>query len=161
MIGFTKEYQDLGALQPKWQSIHFLMRKQVIRSMIADITLVLPDVALEIFADPMLEKVLYNLVENSMRHGGKISGITLFHEFDGEDCILNYTDDGLGIAEAEKEMIFRKGYGKNTGLGLFIIREILILTGITITETGTPGNGVRFKLRIPAGSFRITSEIEG
>ncbi|WP_319580434.1 PAS domain S-box protein [uncultured Methanospirillum sp.] len=161
LIGFTKEYQDLGALQPKWQSIHFIMRKQVIRSMIADITLVLPDVALEIFADPMLEKVLYNLVENSMRHGGKISGITMFHEFDGEDCILNYTDDGLGIAEAEKEMIFRKGYGKNTGLGLFIIREILILTGITITETGTPGNGVRFKLRIPAGSFRITSEIEG
>ena len=106
----------------------------------------------------MLEKVLYNLVENSIRHGGKITRVSFSFEYTGEDCILSYTDDGVGIPEDEKEMIFGKGYGKNTGLGLFIIREVLILTGITIKETGVPGRGVRFELHIPVGSFRIATE---
>ncbi|PWR73907.1 PAS domain S-box protein [Methanospirillum lacunae] len=158
LIGFTKEYQDLGAVHPKWQSIHYLMKKQVIGSLITDITLTLPEEQLEIYADPMLEKVLYNLVENSLRHGGKITKIALSHTYSGEDCILYYTDDGVGIDEKEKNMIFKKGFGKNTGLGLFIIREILILTGITIRETGIPGVGVRFEIHIPAGSFRVAAK---
>jgi len=46
-------------------------------------------------------------------------------------------------------MIFDKGFGKNTGLGLFPAREILSITGITIRETGEPGKGVRFEITAP------------
>ena len=70
--------------------------------------------------------------------------------------ILVYEDDGAGISDAEKEKIFNQGYGKNTGLGLFLIREILDLTGIVIHESGKEGVGVRFEILIPEGSFRFS-----
>jgi K+-sensing histidine kinase KdpD len=49
----------------------------------------------------------------------------------------------------EKERIFERGFGKNTGLGMFLVREILTLTGITISETGEPGRGARFEILVP------------
>ena len=53
-------------------------------------------------------------------------------------------DKGVGILPDEIEEIFEGG--KDTGLGLFLAREILIITDITIKETGEPGNGVWFKI---------------
>jgi signal transduction histidine kinase len=61
----------------------------------------------------------------------------------------------VGIAENEKEKIFMGGYGKNTGFGLFLAREILAITGITIRETGIPGEGARFEITVPNGGYRF------
>lgn len=47
------------------------------------------------------------------------------------------------------------GFGKNTGLGLALSRDILSLTGITIKETGTAGEGARFELLVPKGGWRV------
>jgi len=63
-------------------------------------------------------------------------------------------DDGTGIPPGEKEKIFERGYGKNTGMGLFLSREILAITGISITGNGEPGKGARFEIRVPPGKFR-------
>ena len=111
-----------------------------------------------IFADPMFDRVIYNLIENSLRHGGDVSRITYEVRFDDSVAILTYSDDGSGVPEADKEKIFARGYGKNTGLGLFIIREILSITGLSIRECGIPGKGVRFEIRVPAGRFRRAEE---
>ena len=54
----------------------------------------------------------------------------------------------------EKERIFERGYGKNTGLGQFLAREILAITGITIAENGEPGRGARFEITVPKGQYR-------
>jgi len=43
----------------------------------------------------------------------------------------------------------------NTGLGMFLAREILSLTGIMIKETGVPGKGARFEIKVPNGMYRI------
>jgi len=48
---------------------------------------------------------------------------------------------GEGVPTYEKEKIFKRGFGKNTGMGLFLAREIPSITGITIHETGDPGKG--------------------
>ncbi|MCX6690757.1 MAG: ATP-binding protein [Methanoregula sp.] len=61
-------------------------------------------------------------------------------------------DDGNGVPQDEKENIFKRGFGKNTGLGLFLSREILSITGITITENGVPGNGAHFEIIVPGGA---------
>jgi signal transduction histidine kinase len=52
------------------------------------------------------------------------------------------------------EMIFKRGYGKNTGLGLALSRKIPDIPGITITETGEPGKGARFEMKVPKGMNR-------
>jgi signal transduction histidine kinase len=99
---------------------------------------------------------MYNLVENSVRHGKELTTIKLSSFEEAGDMIILYEDDGGGIIEEEKEKVFGKGFGKNTGLGLFLIREILSITGISIAETGVPGIGVRFEIRVPSGKYRYT-----
>ncbi|MGE5379349.1 MAG: sensor histidine kinase, partial [Candidatus Saccharibacteria bacterium] len=71
------------------------------------------------------------------------------------DCLMIiYEDVGPGVSAREKELIFKKGHGKGTGLGLFLSRNILALTGIKITETGEPGKGARFEICVPADKHR-------
>jgi signal transduction histidine kinase len=70
------------------------------------------------------------------------------------DYFLVCEDDGAGIPGHEKEKIFERGFGKNSGLGLAISREVLDITGITITGTGEPGAGARFVMMMPKGTYR-------
>jgi signal transduction histidine kinase len=80
--------------------------------------------------------------------------VTVRCEREPDGLLILVEDDGNGIPIDEKEKIFGRGYGKNTGLGLFLAREILSITGITIRETGIPGKGARFEMLVPKGSFR-------
>jgi len=77
-----------------------------------------------------------------------------------EGIIVTYRDNGVGIAVEDKQKLFRKGFGKHTGLGLFLSREILSITGISIKESGTPGTGVRFEIRVPNAAYRFTGTME-
>ena len=70
--------------------------------------------------------------------------------------IINFEDNGVGIPTDEKEQIFERGYGKNTGLGLFLASEILSITGMTIRETGEPGKGARFEIAVPKDGYRVS-----
>jgi signal transduction histidine kinase len=98
---------------------------------------------------------LYNLIDNAVRNGGKITTIRFSTEEGNGDQIIICEDDGSGGATADKEKIFERGFGKNTGLGLALSREILFLTGITITETGEPGKGVWFEMSVPENAYRF------
>jgi len=111
---------------------------------------------LEIYADLMLEKVFHNLADNSIRHGGNVTEIRLHTHVDPEGLTIMFEDNGIGIPAEEKEKIFKRGYGKHTGLGLFLVREILAITGITIRETGEAGKGARFEIHVPDNTYRIS-----
>jgi len=156
LINFTREYQELGSTEPAWQSLDQIISAPLFRNMMAGISLESSLTGLEIYADRMLEKVLYNLIENSVRHGVNLSTISLsYHLETNGELMIYYEDDGGGIISEEKAKVFKKGFGKNTGMGLFLIREILSITGMSISETGEPGKGVRFEIRVPAGMYRI------
>lgn len=154
-IEFTKAYQDLGAEAPKWQNAAECLSSAISSLEMEGIVLDVDLEGLEIYADPLLEKVFFNLVENGIRHGEKITRIRFWYEEAGGEVMLFYQDDGTGIPKAQKEPVFERGYGTNTGLGLFLIREILSITGIRIKETGEEGSGARFMITIPAGGYRI------
>ncbi|MGA2162347.1 MAG: PAS domain S-box protein [Methanoregula sp.] len=154
-IEFTRVYQDLGTNQPQWIGLDTIMPRSHIP---ATITLNADVQGIEVFADPMLEKVFFNLFDNSIRHGERVTEIRVASHHLGEDLVIVWEDNGTGIAADEKERIFERGFGKNTGFGLFIVREILSLTGITITETGEPGTGARFEIWVPEGVYRITGK---
>ena len=68
----------------------------------------------EIFADPILNKVFYNLLDNVVRHGQKARSITVSAREVPEGLIIFWEDDGIGIPANEKEKIFsqeiRKAY---------------------------------------------------
>ena len=67
-----------------------------------------------------------------------------------------FEDDVEGVKASGKEKIFERGYGKHTGLGLYLAREILGITGKIIKETGEPGKGARFEMNVPKGRFKHT-----
>ncbi len=158
LIEFTRSYQDLGVHEPLWQRIPVILKHPSIAGLVQDLTVILPDQCYEIFADQMLVKVMYNLVENSIRHGGSVTEIRISYVDEGSVLKILYEDNGTGIPDDEKKKIFKRGYGKNTGLGLFLIREILSITDIHIEETGTFGKGARFEMTVPEKSFRRCEE---
>jgi signal transduction histidine kinase len=96
-------------------------------------------------------------MDNAVRYGGKITTIRLSAETRNGDAVIVCEDDGIGIPDEEKEKIFERGYGKNTGLGLFLTREILGITGITVRERGEPGKGARFEITVPKPAYRFNS----
>ena len=73
---------------------------------------------------------------------------------------IQIKDDGQGVADEEKEKIFIRGHGKNTGMGLFLVREILKITDIEIHEVGVKGEGATFEMMVPCGIFHHQSELE-
>ncbi len=156
MIRFTKEYEEIGVHAAVWQDLRGLVDTAGKGTTLGQVTLRndLP-ANTEVFADPLIVKVFFNLIDNALRHGGKITTIRFSFEASGGDRIIVCEDNGDGVVKEEKERIFDRGFGKNTGFGLAISREILDITGITIRETGGPGRGARFEIRVPAGAYRI------
>jgi PAS domain S-box-containing protein len=155
MIEFTKEYEKIGIQAPIWQDCRTLIGTAGQQAPLGHILLKndLP-AGSEIFADPLISLVIYNLLDNAVRYGGKISTLRIAsHELDGNRLII-FEDDGVGVPVEDKEKIFEYGYGKNTGMGLFLAREILGITGIAIRETGKPGKGARFEVMVPKGMWR-------
>ena len=153
-ILFTRDYQNIGDQTPQWHNINETISRAFATIDLHNIQIIADLPPIEIYADPMFEKVFYNLIENSIRHGERLTKITI-HSQDTTDGInLILEDDGGGIPEEAKEMIFRMEYFKNTGFGLFLSREILLITNLTISETGIPGEGARFVIHVPKGMYR-------
>jgi signal transduction histidine kinase len=107
-----------------------------------------------VYADPMLDKAVAHLLDNAIRHGQSVSTISISVQDGGNGAVVIVEDNGAGIPADGKERIFERGVGKYTGWGLFLAREILAITGITIAETGVPGKGARFEIHVPAESYR-------
>jgi PAS domain S-box-containing protein len=157
-IAFTREYEELGVKTPVWQRLSDVVRSAASQLGIKTITIEIPDERIELYADPLLIKVFNNLFENTRQYGGEVTRITISNHPDGAGLIVTVTDNGIGISQDDKKRLFERGFGKNTGLGLFLSREILSITGITINETGTPGKGAQFEIAVPEEGFRFTED---
>ena len=154
---FTKDYQNMGEKPPKYQNVKLSFLFGLSHISIDEIRHSLETENLEIFADPLLEKAFQGLLENSVKHGGHVSLIRVSHTITPDEVTIVFEDDGVGISEEKKERIFLRGEGAHASVrGLFFVREILDITGITITETGEPGKGARFEMAVPKGAWRIT-----
>jgi len=155
-IEFTRFYESIGVNAPQWQDVAERIRSAASQLPLEEITfdILLPPV--QVYADALIEKVFYNLIENSLRHGGGVTCISFSFEETQSGAVITYRDDGIGISLADKDKLFRRGFGKHTGLGLFLSREILSITGITITENGEQGKGVCFEIHVPKVSYRVT-----
>ncbi|MFA4877070.1 MAG: response regulator [Methanoregula sp.] len=154
-IMFTRDYQDVGIKTPAWHDVGRSVH-DAIKNINPGHVAVRVDLApVEIFADPLLPKVFYNLVDNAMRHGETLTQITFTCEQRNGNNMIICEDNGVGVPRNQKSGIFNREYYKNTGFGLNLSREILAITGITITENGEPGRGARFEMSVPEGAYRF------
>lgn len=152
-VEFTRTYQDLGIHTPEWLRLDDIIE----RISCKNVHYTPHCRKIEIYADPMLDRVFQNLFENAIRHGKRVTKISVHCEHGADGLVIVVEDDGIGIPSGEKEKIFEKGFGSNTGFGLFLAREILALTGSAIRETGVQGTGARFEITIPEGKYRSPS----
>ncbi|MGC9435099.1 MAG: ATP-binding protein [Methanomicrobiales archaeon] len=155
-IEFTRDYEGLGESPPEWQDPVPLIDCCIAHEVPDGIRVAVTLSPVAIHADPMLGKVFCNLLRNAVQHGHGVTGITI----DGEtktdgSLIITIEDDGCGIPKEEKGIIFDPAYGRRRGHGLFLVSEILDITGIGIRETGTAGEGARFELHVPPAAWRL------
>lgn len=148
---FAKTYQDMGAHAPVWVAV-----KDVIESVRPPLlNLDMRCDSFEIFSDPMVTNVFLNLFDNAARYGKTVTVVTVRCGIrENGELVITFSDNGVGIPIEEKQKIFEKGYGKHTGFGLFLAREILAITGIGIHETGIHGKGASFEITVPKDAFR-------
>ncbi|MFF2652975.1 sensor histidine kinase [Streptomyces sp. NPDC058045] len=103
-----------------------------------------------------LARLLGNLVDNARRHAA--TTVTVELRTDGPDAVLTVSDDGHGIAPADRERIFerfvrldesRSRDDGGAGLGLAIARDLAQRHGGTLTVTDGPSGGAAFVLTLP------------
>jgi len=138
-IVFTKEYQDLGVNAPSWQNVETCVKNALRTLPMRDIRVSVDVGSLEVFADPLLEKVFYNLIDNALRYGGMaMTSIRITSQESEKGLVITVEDNGSGISVEDKKRLFERGFGHNTGLGLFLSREILAITGMAIPSLVNP-----------------------
>jgi PAS domain S-box-containing protein len=152
-ITFTRDYKDLGLKSPEWQRIDDVIQRAAALRPLPEVNLLIDTEDLEIFADPFLEKVFINIFDYTLLRGEKVTEIKVtFHERK-EGGVLLIADNGIGIPVSLKERIFEYS-GKDAGSNLFLSREILSITGLSIRENGEQGQGARFEILVPDVAWR-------
>jgi signal transduction histidine kinase len=152
---FAKDYQNIAVDPPRWQNIRNLVNRVSEDFDVKQVRITADTGAASVLADPLFDRVFHHLFDNALRHGETTTEITVSLQTTGSSGLLLVENNGVSIPDTNKEKIFERGYGKGTGWGLFLAREILAATSMTITETGEQGKGVRFEITLPPGSFRL------
>jgi PAS domain S-box-containing protein len=157
-LSFARQFNDMGMNPPRWQNVQdvilFALSHLELGGLVRNFSLD----GIEIYADSLLERVFVTLIENTIRHAKGATAISAGYMISGDDAVIYVEDDGPGIAADKKEEIFKKGMGAGGSTSLFLSREILSITGITLHETGIEGKGARFEIRVPKGSYRIAGK---
>jgi PAS domain S-box-containing protein len=102
-------------------------------------------------ADSLLRQLFYNFIDNSLKHGVKVTRIKAYLTRNEQATTLFYEDNGIGISAENKQKLFTESFttGKGSGLGLRLAKRMVDVYGWSIKETGVPDEGVRFEITIP------------
>ena len=126
-------------------------RGQTIKTEIAD--------SCEMFADPgKLAQVCYNIIENASKYTPDGGSISVKLRRAGRDAVLEISDTGVGIPQADLPHVFDRFYRVDkarsrdtggTGLGLSIVQQIVRLHAGSVTVTSEMGKGTTFIVQLP------------
>lgn len=155
LVAFTSYYQNLGINTAQWITPSDVVCKLVDMIEIERVRIINGFGQVRILADPLFEKVLYNLFDNAIKYGETITTMRTGFETTENGLVLFISDDGIGVPEDQKEKIFERNVGHGTGLGLFLSREILSVTNLSIRERGIPGEGARFEILVPPDKYQL------
>jgi len=157
-LKFAGQYQNLGQSPPRWQNVHHAFLYGISHLDLSTYKKTIRLEGLELFADPMLENVFFTLTENVVMYAKTASELSLTCRENPDGLVLIFCDNGPGIVPKMKEKIFERHFERKRGIGLFLAREILSITGITIHENGEKGDGARFEILVPKGGYRFVNQ---
>jgi signal transduction histidine kinase len=108
------------------------------------------------FDQHRIQRVLQNVIGNAIKYSPEGGDINVEMRVDGDVASISVRDHGIGIPEAERELVFDRGYRargadgiRGSGLGLFISAEIVKLHHGTIACSAAPGGGTIVEVRLP------------
>jgi signal transduction histidine kinase len=106
----------------------------------------------------MIESMLSNLIENSIKYSPEESAIDVEAAVREGQVQIRVLDRGIGVVPTEREKIFEKFYrigseetreSKGTGLGLFIVKQIVNMHNGEVHALGRDGGGSVFEIHLP------------
>ena len=117
MIQFTREYEQIGVNAPVWQDCRTLVETAAKEAPLGKVIVKndLPPGA-EVFADSLIVKVFYNLMDNAVRHGGKITIIRFSVVERVGNQIIVCEDDGVGVSLKRRSRFSNGTLGRTPGL---------------------------------------------
>ena len=150
IFNFASAYEMIGVEERSYINVGKIFDEAVsLASGLEGIKIINECYSLEVLADSQLRQLFYNTIENSMKHGEKVSQIRLHYREEREALKLIYEDDGIGISDEIRAHLFKEGYGKGTGYGLYLAKKLCEIYGWRIEETGQYGKGAQFTISIP------------
>jgi signal transduction histidine kinase len=152
IFDFAATYEKLGVEQLAYMDVKKTVEEAVgLFPDLKGVKIVIDCGGLALLADSLLRQLFYNLIDDSLRYGEKLTQISIHYEESEDKMKLIYEDDGVGISRDAKPKLFTEGFttGKGSGYGLYVIKRMMEVYGWTIQETGTPDNGVCFTILIP------------
>jgi PAS domain-containing protein/GNAT superfamily N-acetyltransferase len=153
-IEISREFRDIGTTPPAWISVQEACQGAAERVDFKKLTFHAWTTRLEVFADPHIPTVFFHLFENSKKEGTGADRVIVTYQTRPEGCVIIIEDNGKGIPDLQKNQLFSQR-SETYGCGLFLAREILTLTGVTVRETGIMEKGTRFEILIPPKGYRI------
>jgi signal transduction histidine kinase len=165
----TRTVQDMLVLTRLDSAVTF--RRQPIRldvlaiQHVDELALSTPDRTIEVDAgesvtvlgdEEQLRQALGNLTGNAVRHTAAGGHIVVAVSVEGKEAVVEVSDDGEGISEADLPWIFQRFYRADStrlsggsGLGLAIVRQIVERHGGEIEVSSSPREGAIFRIRLP------------
>lgn len=113
--------------------------------------------SIHIYSDEdLLQQVWVNLLDNAIKFTGEGGRIALSLKRDGQTAVFAIADDGTGMDDATLAHLFDKFYqgdashaGSGNGLGLALVKRILVLCGGEMTVDSHPDRGSTFTVTLP------------
>jgi PAS domain S-box-containing protein len=152
MFDFARDYERLGIEESSLIDVETMVQKAAnLFSSLKGVKIVNECRGLAVMADSLLQRAFYNLIDNSLKYGEKLTQIRIRYEKSEKQLKLIYEDDGVGISQDDKARLFAEGFstGRGSGYGLYLIKKTMEFYGWTISETGTHGKGAQFTINIP------------
>ena len=131
-----------------------------------------PNLPKYLYGDPLrISQILLNLCNNAIKftQQGLVRVSIDYNSGEQDHLIIEITDTGIGMSQAQVEMIFNsftqadgstsRQYG-GTGLGLTIVKELCLLMEGDVAVSSTEGKGSRFTVNIKSKAIRPTRAIE-
>ncbi|MEN6395558.1 MAG: PAS domain S-box protein, partial [Methanoregula sp.] len=101
-ISFTKQYQEVGIHVPQWQKVADVIDHVIPNFIHSGIAFKTDLEGIEVYADPLLEKVFYNLIDNAVRYGTTLTTILVHGEVTPGGMDIIFEDDGVGVPVEDK-----------------------------------------------------------